>query len=84
MDKNIEFLLRYAKLGVLSEMDKSDKITAEELKDKYLAVKKSFEDDAPKKQMPKKMNAEGKTKVGKWLQGVGDRRRTYLEEHKGL
>jgi hypothetical protein len=79
MEKRIEFLLEYAKIGVLEKMTNVDKIEAEELKEKYLEIKKSFSEEMPKKE------EKGKKKDGKfnnWLSGIGERQKAYEEKHK--
>lgn len=78
MEKRIEFLLEYAKIGVLEKMTKVDKIEAEELKEKYLEIKKSFSEEMPKKEETKKKDG----KFSSWLSGIGERQKAYEEKHK--
>jgi len=77
MDHTI-FLLKYAKIGVLESLKNLDEIDAEELKQEYLRIKQELKSPQETKGSNKKESV-----VKKWFRGIGNRRRKYLNEHKG-
>ncbi len=85
MDKaKINFLLDYAKIGVLSEMKNMDEIEAEEIKQKYMQIKKEVKEGSETIEKSTQKKETGKDgPVKKWFSGIGDRQKKYQESKKG-
>jgi len=80
-----DFLLKYAKIGILAEKDKVDDIQYDEIKEEYLNIKKELlvpKEDTPVKSEQKNTGEKKKGAVSKWFGGIGDRQRKYQEAHK--
>lgn len=83
--QQVEFLLKYAEIGVLLSMESSNAIKSEELKQEYIKIKKELtnaEQDAPVKNNQKNSGEKKENAATKWFKGIGDRQRKYQEEHK--
>lgn len=82
VDKDLNFLLHYAKMGVLEEIRKKDPIEAEEIKQKYIQIKQRLKkpSDEVEKTSSDKVAKTGSA-VKDWFKGIGDRQRKYKENH---
>jgi hypothetical protein len=84
--EQLNFLLKYAKKGVLSSMTSLDVIEQEELKREFIDIKASLtKDHFESNKGPSIESKDGKKKssaVKNWLSGIGDRQRKYQETHK--
>lgn len=81
----IEFLLRYAKIGVLEEMKKRDPIESESLKQEFIQIRNDLKNGS-KQQTPNETKTDSDKKpsaIKNWFQGIGDRQRKYQETNKG-
>ena len=82
--KQIEFLLKYAKIGILESKKSSDDIEYREITDEYISIKKELtnpQEDAPVKTQAK----TGEKKDGavvNWFKGIGDRQKKFQETKK--
>ena len=82
--EEIDFLLRYAKAGILSTMQDLDPIASEELKQEYIRIKQGLMVKQEHPSSPQKTQGDKKpSAVKKWLSGIGARQRKYQDEHKG-
>ena len=82
MEENIEFLLRYAKKGVLVTMKDLDPIESEELKQRYISIKRELTSTPQNASQSIKKGAEKPSAVKKWFSGIGDRQKKYQDAHK--
>lgn len=86
--EKINFLLKYAKMGILSEMTKLDPIASEELKQEYINIKQELLNNQSINTpfiLPTIKPKESSNKDGafmNWLHGIGKRQKKYQEEHK--
>lgn len=81
--EDIEFLLQYAKVGILKTMEGLDPIASEELKQEYIRIKKEVTKKTPPFPMEKENLEKKPSAIKKWFSGIGDRQRKYQEIHKG-
>ncbi len=81
MDEKIKFLIEYSKIGILKTMEVLDEIEKEELKQKYINIKNSFQED---KALKKKFNQEKPSAMKKWFSGIGDRNKEYYKNHRDI
>lgn len=90
--EDIEFLLQYAKVGILKTMENLDPIASEELKQEYLRIKRELtqikkeltqKNITPSVPMERPKKEEQKpSAVKKWFSGIGDRQKKYKEAHE--
>lgn len=81
-----DFLLKYAKIGVLNSKDSIDEIEYDELKDTYSNIKKQLtetENEVEVKKELKKPEDGKESAVGKWFKGISGRQKAYQEKQKG-
>ena len=83
MEKDIDFLLRYAKDGVLQTMAKLDEIEAEELKMQFIDIRKRLSGTEVKEEVKTKTTKKEGGAMAKWFKGIGGRAKAYEEAHKG-
>jgi hypothetical protein len=85
--KTIDFLLKYAEIGVLVSMEKANAIKSEELKQEYIEIKKELlkpkETNKETTEKTTKPEEKKESPVKKWFKGVGERQRKYQEKKKG-
>ena len=80
------FLLKYAKIGVLKSRGKLDDIESEELLQEYIEIKKELLGSKDTEEIRKNTPKPGENKEGavkKWFKGIGERQRKYQKENKG-
>lgn len=89
--EQLDFLLKYAKKGVLSSKKDYDEIEYEEIKDQYIRIKTELINisqsiqSVPETMEKIKDTIPGEKKesaVKTWFSGIGDRQRKYKETHK--
>lgn len=87
--EQVEFLLKYAKIGVLVSKDALDEIEFEELKQEYLNIKKelleSEQTNNPVGKQPSNQHKPGEKKQGamaRYFGGIRGRQEKYKEAHK--
>jgi len=83
--EDIEFLLQYAKVGILKTMEDLDQIASEELKQEYIRIKNDLKKKKPVQKLPTFESSHDEKKPGairRWFSGIGDRQRKYQELHK--
>lgn len=78
--EKIDFLLKYAKNGILSSKSVLDDIEYEEIKQKYLDIKQELIKGT--KTFKSSENKDKSSAVKNWFKGIGDRQRKYQESHK--
>lgn len=81
------FLLKYAKIGVLSEMDNANKIDAQILLQTYLKIDSQLKEVAPvvpttEASAQTQPDPKKKSVVTDWFKGIGDRQRAYEKGKK--
>ena len=90
--EKIDFLLRYAKVGILESLSKLDEIEKEELKTKYIGIKIELTNPVSQsvQSVPgglekiKDTSRTGEENAAKkWFKGIAGRQKKYQEEHKG-
>lgn len=80
--KQTDFLLEYAKKGILSSKQLLDDIQYKEVVDEFINIKKSLESN-PQNNTAILKEEQSPSKMKEWFKGIGDRQRKYQENHKG-
>lgn len=87
--EDLDFLIRYAKEGVLRAMKGLDPIEADELKDEFIRIKRELMSRespvpsiAPKQNAGEKKEEKKQGAFGKWLSGIPGRQKAYQEKNK--
>ena len=91
--KQIDFLLSYAKIGVLSEKDNLDEIAFDEIKTEYANIKTELTNPLSQSILSKPealakikdttRPGEKKSAVKDWFNNIGKRQKAYQDTHKG-
>ncbi len=91
--EQLDFLLKYAKKGVLTSKKELDEIEYEEIKEKYMNIKteltnpmsQSIQSVPGALEKIKDISLPGEKKESaakKWFNGIGERQKKYQEAHK--
>lgn len=83
--KDIDFLMRYAKIGILKQKGVIDDLDYEEIKQEYVRIKRTMSNLESTQAFPLQQSKNEEKKpsaISKWFSGIGDRQRKYKELHK--